>query len=543
MELLIDLFGFLSVMLSGLARTAQSIMLGGIFFSLFMLQEEDAYSTIYHSMARIIRLATIVLFLILAILLALHIAVLHGSMGLALVDSVSDIYGLTIATRLILVVGVIYNLQRRKADFVTFLLTMIELAVTVMTSHAASRIDNQIALSFVTFLHHLGAALWIGGMPAFLIALKKMDSQQLALVGRRFSHLSAFSVALILLSAIGMGLLYIGSWDAIYGTAYGLMAFTKSILFGSLLLLGLSNFIVIRRSSFTPSAKTRLIRFVEVELGIGIAIFFAAASMTSLPPAVDLTDDRVTFQELSERLTPKLPSLVSPDINSLAMSQLEQQLEDRAQQSNANRPKAFIPGAGLPAPRNAADIRWSEYNHHYSGIIVLIIGLLAFLDKIAPAWIRTYTRHWPLTFILLAIFLLLRSEAEYWPIGDIPLSESIRDPEFIQHKLVMLLITGFAVFEWSVKMGWAKNWMRNVFPLACAAGGVFLLSHSHSLANTKELLLIEFTHTPLAVLGIWSGWAMWLELHLHAPEKKWAGWIWPLFFCLVGLSLIFYREI
>ena len=542
MELLIDLFGFLSVMLSGLARTAQSIMLGGIFFSLFMLRKEDAYSTIYHSIARIIRLATIVLFLILVILLALHIAVLHGSMGLALADSVSDIYGLIIATRLLLVVGIIFHLQEKKPGFITLSLALIELAVTVMTSHAASRIDNQIILSFATLLHHLGAALWIGGMPAFLIALKKLDGHQLGSVGLRFSHLSALSVAVILISAIGMGLLYIGSWDAIYGTAYGLMAFTKSILFGSLLLLGLSNFIVIRRSSFTPSSKTRLIRFVEVELGIGIAIFFAAASMTSLPPAVDLTDDRVTFEELSERLTPKLPSLVSPDINSLAISQLEQQLKDEAQQS-PDRPKAFIPGAGLPAPRNAADIRWSEYNHHYSGIIVLIIGLLAFLDKIGPTWIRTYMRHWPLTFILLAIFLLLRSEAEYWPIGDIPLSESIRDPEFIQHKLVMMLITGFAIFEWSVKMGWAKNWMRNVFPLACAAGGVFLLSHSHSLANTKELLLIEFTHTPLAVLGIWSGWAMWLELHLHAPEKKWAGWIWPLFFCLVGLSLIFYREI
>jgi putative copper resistance protein D len=38
----------------------------------------------------------------------------------------------------------------------------------------------------------------------------------------------------------------------------------------------------------------RLKRFAEVEIGVGFAIFFAAASLTSSPPAVDLTTDRVS---------------------------------------------------------------------------------------------------------------------------------------------------------------------------------------------------------------------------------------------------------
>jgi putative copper resistance protein D len=147
-------------------------------------------------------------------------------------------------------------------------------------------------------------------------------------------------------------------------------------------------------------------------------------------------------------------------------------------------------------------------------------------------------------FLLLAGFLFLRSDPETWPLGDEGLWESLRDPEVVQHRIFVLLIIAFAIFEWRVRTGRAKSpKAAYVFPLITAAGGLLLLTHSHALANVKEQLLIEWTHLPLALLGITAGWARWLELRLDPPQRWLPAWIWPICFTLIGPLLIFYREI
>jgi putative copper resistance protein D len=216
-----------------------------------------------------------------------------------------------------------------------------------------------------------------------------------------------------------------------------------------------------------------------------------------------------------------------------------------AEEKAENKPatlQAYVPGSGVPLPRNAQDIAWSEYNHHWAGLIVLIMGVLVLIEKTGKA---PWARHWPLLLIVLAGFLFLRSEAEGWPTGSLSLAESLRDPEFIQHKSFMVLMTAFAAFEWSVRNQVMRNgWAKYVFPLICALGGMMLLTHSHSIANVKELLLLEMTHMPLAVFAIWSGWTRWLELRLEDGRAKViAGWLWPTFFCLTALTLLLYREI
>jgi copper resistance protein D len=85
-----------------------------------------------------------------------------------------------------------------------------------------------------------------------------------------------------------------------------------------------------------------------------------------------------------------------------------------------------------------------------------------------------------------------------------------------------------------------------VFPLLCAAGGTMLLTHSHAIANVKDRLLIELTHTPLALAGIAAGWGRWLEIRLNPRETPvaWqiAGWVWPACILFCGLLLLGYRE-
>jgi putative copper resistance protein D len=422
-------------------------------------------------------------------------------------------------------------------------LALVDLGAGVATSHAAARVDDRALLIGVTALHHAGTAAWIGGLPCFLAAMRRLPAGDLrSRVGARYSTLSMISVGTIALSGFLMLVNYIGSVDALYGTAYGMMLATKTTLFLGLLGLGYGNFRVVRSLAANPGGSIlRLRRFAEVELGVGITIFFVGASMTSLPPAIDMTHDRVTLTEIAERLVPEWPTLRSPNRESLAYYEEQRMIEQAKAENQPATLQAYVPGSGMPPPRNAQDIAWSEYNHHWAGVIVLVMGLLVLLEKTGKA---PWARHWPLLLIVLAGFLFLRSEVEGWPIGSMTLAESLRDPEFIQHKAFMILMTAFAVFEWSVRNRLMQNgWAKYVFPLLCAVGGMMLLTHSHSIANVKELLLTEMTHMPLAVFAIWSGWTRWLELRLDGRAQVVAGWLWPTFFCLTAVSLLLYREI
>jgi len=314
----------------------------------------------------------------------------------------------------------------------------------------------------------------------------------------------------------------------------------KAAMFAMLLLLGLGNFLVVERLRADPGTPIlRLRRFAEVEVGIGFSMFFAAASLTSVPPAVDLVHGRVTWAEIVERNAPQVPRLASPDFDSLALPALQAQLDAQAAKARTTAAPAYTPGSGEPSDRNAADIAWSEYNHHWAGIFVLAIGILGLLHR---AGLHA-ARHWPLVLLGLAGFLLVRSDPETWPLGRVGFFESLRDVEVLQHRVFVLLIVAFALFEWGVRTRRLRRPRAAlVFPLLTALGGALLLTHSHAIANVKDQLLIELSHTPLALAGIGAGWSRWLEVRADGAVRRSAGWIWPVCFLAVGLILLFYRE-
>ena len=191
-------------------------------------------------------------------------------------------------------------------------------------SHAAARLGDSRLLMLATGAHALGAAVWLGGLPCFRLALRRAPTRDVASrIGRRFSALALGGVGLIIGGALVYAATYVGSIEAVYGTAYGAMAAAKGILFAILLLLGLVNFRAVRRFAADGAAVERVRRFVEVEMGVGFAVLMAAASITSLPPAVDLVEDRVAISDVLVRMTPTLPRLSSPDHAALALSELQ----------------------------------------------------------------------------------------------------------------------------------------------------------------------------------------------------------------------------
>ncbi|MBI1207716.1 MAG: copper resistance protein [Azospirillum sp.] len=551
MALLLDIFGFLSVVLNGLTITAQSLTLGGIAFLLLVADPlaemlGQTGDTIARRCRRLLAWCAAGFMAASALEVAVQGAVLAGSTGLSPADTLGAEFlqaGL-VKTAVALIITVLALARPARGRWLMpVLLALAALAAAALTSHGASRLDYRELLSGMTALHMAGAALWVGGIPYFLTALAECrDGLACHRISARFSVLCMLGVACLLASGITMALHYVDDLQAIYGTAYGVMLVVKILLMFGMLCLGAANFFNHERLAVDPQTPLlRLRRFAEVELGVGIAVFLAAASLTSVPPAVDLSQDRVTVPEIVERMTPVWPRLTSPDHDSLAIPTLQAKLDAEAKaRGAAERPMAFVPGSGVLPPSKAEDIAWSEFNHHWSGIFVLAIGLLALLEQTGRVPIA---RHWPVLFLALAGFLLIRSDPETWPLGDIGFFESLRDPEVAQHRLFVLLITGFALFEWAVRAGPLRGTRAAlVFPLITAIGGTLLLTHSHALANVKQELLVELTHIPVALLGIAGGWARWLELRLDPPANRIGGWVWPICFALIGLVLLSYRE-
>ena len=545
MTLLVDLFGYLSIILHGCVIVVQSMAVGGAIFLVALARPfagglPDG-AGLARRTGRFAGWCAWGLAGLEAVRLAMQVAVLADTLDVAW-PSVLGAEFATVGIVKAVAAGVlgVALLVRAGAGPLLGLCAVVVGAAT-LTTHAAARLEGGGVLLAASFLHILGAAIWIGGIPFFVMALGRLrDGAAFRLVGARFSRLSMLGVGCIVVSAATMSLSYIGAWEAVYGTAYGVMVGAKAAMFAALLLLGLGNFLVVERLRANPATSVlRMRRFAEVEIGIGFSVFFAAASLTSVPPAVDLTQDRVTWSEIRERNVPQMPRLASPDHDALALPALQARLDAEAASARKEAAPAFVPGSGELPERNAADIAWSEYNHHWSGLFVVAIGAFGLLHRGGARW----ARHWPLGLLGLAVFLFLRSDPEVWPLGQIGFFESFRDVEVLQHRVFVVLIVAFAVFEWGVRTGRLRaGWAPLVFPLLTALGGALLLTHSHAIANIRDQLLIEVSHTPLALAGIAAGWARWLEVRGDGAVRRVSGWVWPVCFLIVGAILLDYRE-
>ena len=390
------------------------------------------------------------------------------------------------------------------------------------TSHAAARLDGRTLLLGVDAIHQVATSIWVGGLVHLAaLALARGASPWHARALAAFSRMAMAAVAALAVTGAALALAYVGDLDALVGTSYGGMLATKLALAAGLLGLGALNFFAVRRLPPDRAVlPARLRRFIEVEAGLGVTLLFVAASLGSAPPAVDVVADRATPAEMLARFTPRWPHLTTPSLAHLeAVSDLQDPL----------------------APRTTADIAWSEYNHNVAGLIVLAVGLLAALDRLAGI---PWARHWPLAFLPLTVFLFFRSDPGSWPLSETKtFVEGLTDPEVLQHRVFALLPAALGIFEWLVRTGRlaAEPWAR-VFPLLVAAGGGLLLAHAHPLVHVKEAYLMEITHLPLGALAVLAGWARWLELRLPAREGQIPGRLWPPALIAIGLLLVFYRE-
>jgi copper resistance protein D len=422
---------------------------------------------------------------------------------------------------------------RRAPDHTLRFTVALGLGVLLMANaawlaHAVSRLDDRGPLMAGTVLHQLGAVVWVGGLlhlVGFALLWRRAGGPAAEPLGARvlarFSVVAIAALVLVLGPGLYLSISYVGGWGGLIGTGYGVMVLTKVALLGCALVLGGLNFLILRRGEAGAGLiAARVPALIEAEVGLGLTLLLAAASLTSLPPSVDVVADRATPAEVAARFRPALPRLSSPPIAQLLA--------------------AAAPMEDTLATRQPEEYAWSEYNHHAAGFFVFTMGLLALLDRTGRA---RWARHWPLGFLGLAAFLFVRNDPRAWPLGPAGFWESMVLPDVLQHRLVVLLIVALAVFEWMVRSArLTRPGGRLVFPLLCASGGALLLTHSHAMFNLKTEFLAEVSHAPMGLLGVVMAWGRWLEVRLPPADGRIPGWIWAACLTAVGLILLVYRE-
>ena len=535
-------FDLLALLLRALSFSLEALTLGAIFFLLVAARPSGLAADAQSHLRRIASRFALALVVIQFALIATTSAELMSSAGLPFRELLSASYFLS---------GGIFA----AASFALFLLlrftarlipstacAAIALAASVSLSHAASRMDHRALLFAATALHHLGMAAWLGALPFLLIAIRLTTDGEVSLsLSRRFSTMALTSVCVLVLAGALLAWDYTGSWQGLYGSSYGILLSAKIILTALILVFGAANFTALR--NIVGPYLFYLRRFSEVELILGFTVVLAAASLTAQSPPVDqMPQDMLSGRAVLARMTPRWPSFRTPDLA---------QLTPPTPLSVAVREATFTGGSAS----DFNDRAWSEYNHHWAGLIVLVVGLLAMVARLPH---QRWAQHWPLLFLALAAFILLRADPECWPLGPRPFWRSFTAPDVLEHRLFALLIVLFALFEWSVRTG-RLSWTpaRYVFPVICAAGGALLLTHTHSLGDGTDEVFAELSHTPIAILAALAGAARWLELRLEvqpgspdpatpdpAPRqaRRITARIWPLCFLLIGLLLLNYRE-
>lgn len=394
-------------------------------------------------------------------------------------------------------------------------------------AHAVSRLEYRAALMTLTALHESAAAVWVGGVLQMVTLWRGRERIPELRAWwpcwlRRFAIPGAAAVVVLIGTGGLLGTAYVGSWRGLIGTSYGAVLITKLALLATALAYAALNHRSARRETGAPGAPVyrRTPYLVEVEAVTLTLIVLAASTLSSQPPAIDTPDQTASPAEVARVFTPKWPRLASPPHSAVNVS--VDWMPETPEQASAGQ-------------------RWSEFNHNVSGLILVAMALLSLLagTRFAPI-----ARLWPWGFALLGLFVLIRSDAETWPLGPVPFFSRLGDAEVLQHRIAVLLVFAIALIEFRARAPRnAGSRLAYLFPWLCLVGGGLLLTHNHSGFQLKSQYLTQISHTAMALFAILLGCGRWLELRLDGGTAVWAGRVASGALLMIGLLLVFYREL
>ncbi|MBS0153360.1 MAG: hypothetical protein JSS38_02085 [Nitrospira sp.] len=191
-------------------------------------------------------------------------------------------------------------------------------------------------------------------------------------------------------------------------------------------------------------------------------------------------------------------------------------------------------------------IAYSEFNHRFAGLFVLLFGLAELghaLRYQLPVWTRLVL---PGALGVLGTYLLIWSDHEAWPIGSLSFIQTFSglDPEIIQHKFYGVFSATAAVSETIRRIGLARHpaWAVPLVFLGLA-GAVLLFVHSHG--NHPANHTIELHHALLGTVSIGaaisSAMVAWVSGTSAQTMKRWEA-AWAGCVIVIGIQLLLYFE-
>lgn len=191
-------------------------------------------------------------------------------------------------------------------------------------------------------------------------------------------------------------------------------------------------------------------------------------------------------------------------------------------------------------------IAYSEFNHRFVGLLVLLFGCAELGPALGCSWPRWVALVLPGLLGVVAVFLLVWSDHDGWPIGsqDIVATFFGQDHERVQHKLYGVVAAVAAISEAMWRLGRGKHpaWAA---PLVCYGffGGLLLFAHSHGHHPTHAK--IELHHAVIGSLGIGASLSramvLWGTTSSELTRKRWA-LAWAGLIIVMGLQLLTYSE-
>lgn len=203
----------------------------------------------------------------------------------------------------------------------------------------------------------------------------------------------------------------------------------------------------------------------------------------------------------------------------------------------------------LPMPA-APGVPMSEFNHHFAGAMVFIVGLAALLMYARPRSSTVLRFVWPAALLILGFYLILYSDPGGWPtMAGVSLNQTLRiDPSALQHKVFALLLVLMGLIELAraSRIARSRAWSW-AFPVLAAFGAIYLLFHKHEspmnmpMNAMPEHALIQGQH--ILCVGLGMGIAITKVVSdTRILGGKWLPYVWPTLTMLLGLALMLYRE-
>jgi copper transport protein len=210
-----------------------------------------------------------------------------GSSHVALIVLVGTVYGLAslLAARLVPSVPDVRVPRWRGASAVA---AGVLLAGFTLTSHAAG---SSLVLSLFDWLHLLAAAVWVGGLPALLMAVRAVPREVRPAASRLLVPLvstwAALALIVMLLTGLAASWSFVASLQALVTTQYGRSLLVKLALVSGLIVLGAVNRFVFRPriEQGMPGALARFRVSASLEVAVAAAILLIVAALGIMPPA------------------------------------------------------------------------------------------------------------------------------------------------------------------------------------------------------------------------------------------------------------------